>query len=178
MTAAPPEPSQCLPPVVNAGVRLLVLGSLPGVQSLASAQYYAHPRNGFWPLMQGVIGARLVDVPYAERLDVLLAHGVGLWDVVAEARRSGSLDAAMRDVAANPLSELVAGLPQLQAIGFNGATAAKIGRLTLGPTSLTLIDLPSSSPAFTLPLAQKAERWAALTQYVDSHAPNRPASPA
>ena len=173
-----PELSQGVPPVVNAGVRLLVLGSLPGVQSLRAEQYYAHPRNGFWPLMEGVIGAPLVSLPYADRLATLLEHGVGLWDVVAEARRTGSLDAAMRDIVANPLEELIGRLPRLQAIGFNGATAAKIGRRTLGPIRLTLVDLPSSSPAFTLSLAQKAERWSALTHFVDRPPRQRPPFPA
>jgi hypoxanthine-DNA glycosylase len=178
MMKALPEPSQGVPPIVDAGVRLLVLGSLPGIQSLRAAQYYAHPRNGFWPLMAGVIGAPLVSLPYADRLAALLEHGVGLWDVVAEARRTGSLDAAMRDIVANPLEELIRRLPRLQAIGFNGATAARIGRRTLGPTGLTLIDLPSSSAAFTLSLAQKAERWSALTHFVDSPPPQRPPFPA
>ena len=178
MCAMVPEPSQCLPPVVNAGVRLLVLGSLPGMQSLLAAQYYAHPRNGFWLLMEGVIGAPLVGLPYATRLEALLASGVGLWDVVAEAQRSGSLDAAMRDVSANPLDKLIAGLPQLDAIAFNGATAARIGRRTLGSTSIGLLDLPSSSPALTMPLLRKAERWAVMTQFVDIRPSHRPAVPA
>lgn len=87
---------------------------------------------------------------------------VGLWDVVASARREGSLDQALRHVAATPLVELAAGLTELRGIGFNGATAAKIGRRMLQSTDLTLIDLPSSSPAYTLAFAAKAARWAEL----------------
>ena len=90
------------PPVVDAGTRLLILGSLPGDASLKAAQYYAHPRNGFWPLIGGVVGEDLVALPYDQRLTRLLAHGVGLWDVIASAERAGSLDAAIRSPEPSP----------------------------------------------------------------------------
>jgi double-stranded uracil-DNA glycosylase len=167
MASIDPEPSQCLPPVVDPNVRVLILGSLPGRRSLAQAQYYAHPQNAFWRLLEGVLGEPLVPLAYPRRLERLLARRVGLWDVVAEARRPGSLDSAMRAVAANPLPEMVARLPRLEVIAFNGATAARIGRRALGEAGLTLIDLPSSSPAFTMPIERKAERWAELVGHVD-----------
>ncbi len=92
-------------PVVDAETRLLILGSLPGDASLKAAQYYAHPRNGFWPLIGGVLGEGLAALPYDERLQRLKARGVGLWDVIASAERSGSLDAAIRSPeAADPRS--------------------------------------------------------------------------
>jgi double-stranded uracil-DNA glycosylase len=151
------------PPVVDAETRLLILGSLPGDASLKAAQYYAHPRNGFWPLISGVLEEDVVALPYAQRLGRLLARGVGLWDVVASAERSGSLDAAIRAPEAADLRALIRGLPALRTIGFNGGAAATLGRRILGqPTDIILIDLPSSSPAFTRPLAWKADRWAAL----------------
>jgi TDG/mug DNA glycosylase family protein len=114
-----------------------------------------------------VIAKDLVDLDYDARLAALRKAGVGLWDTVASALRKGSLDAAMREVEDNALGELVATLPALRAIGFNGATAAKIGRRALGDTPLTLIDLPSSSPAHaSLNFAQKAERWKSLRQFL------------
>lgn len=151
-------------PVVDARTRLLILGSLPGDASLKAGQYYGHPQNGFWRLMSGVIATDLVALPYAERLEALRAAGVGLWDVIATAERRGSLDGAIRKAEAADLNRLIAGLPVLRAIAFNGATAARIGRrsLTLA-TGPDLIDLPSSSPAFTRPLAEKARAWAALS---------------
>ncbi|CAA9512008.1 MAG: G:T/U mismatch-specific uracil/thymine DNA-glycosylase [uncultured Sphingomonas sp.] len=156
----------CLPPVVDAGVRVLVLGSLPGEASLAAERYYAHPRNQFWRLLETVLEEPLEALPYPVRLDRLLSRGVGLWDTVASAERKGSLDGAMRAIAANPLPTLVETLPELRAVAFNGGTAARLGRRELGITSLTLVDLPSSSPALTLPFAAKAERWAALKPLV------------
>ena len=84
-------------PVVDANTRLLILGSLPGDASLKAGQYYGHPRNAFWPLVGEVIGhPDLKAQPYEARLDLLRAHGIGLWDVIAQATRVGSLDTAIR----------------------------------------------------------------------------------
>ena len=128
--------------------------------SLKASQYYAHPQNQFWRLIGGVVGQDLASLDYDSRLKALLSALVGLWDTVASARRKGSLDGALREVQHANLPELIATLPALRAIGFNGATAAKIGRKALGDTLLTLIDMPSSSPAHArLSLAGKAERW-------------------
>jgi hypoxanthine-DNA glycosylase len=150
-------------PVVDAHTRLLILGSLPGDASLKAGQYYGHPQNGFWRLVGGVTGLDLVALPYAARLEALKAAGVGLWDVIASARRPGSLDTAIRDVEAADLNRLVASLPALRAVAFNGGTAARLGRRTLSlAAGIDLIDLPSSSPAHTRPLSEKAEAWSVL----------------
>ncbi len=150
-------------PVVDARTRLLILGSLPGDASLKAGQYYGHPRNSFWRLISPVIGLDLVALPYAERLAALKTAGVGLWDVIASAERPGSLDAAIRNAEAADLNRLIDGLPTLRVIAFNGGTAARLGRRNLLPrASLDLIDLPSSSPANTRPLAEKAAAWATL----------------
>ena len=154
-------------PVVDADTRLLILGSLPGDASLKAQQYYGHPRNGFWRLLSPVVRRDLAALSYPERLGVLQAAGVGLWDVIASARRPGSLDAAIREAEAADLRRLIAQLPALRAVAFNGGTAARIGRRLLGdPVMPVLIDLPSSSPAYTLPFAAKAERWTALGSWL------------
>ena len=150
-------------PLVDERTRVLVLGSLPGEASLKAARYYAHPQNGFWRLISVAIGRDLHAMTYPDRVEALMTAGVGLWDVIASAERTGSLDAAIRSPQAADLRGLIAGLPNLKAVAFNGATAAKGGRKILaGVEELTLIDLPSSSPAYTRPLAEKAERWAIL----------------
>ena len=155
------------PPVVDAHTRLLVLGSLPGEVSLARAQYYAHPRNQFWRLAGGAIGSDLVLLGYAERLEALLAAGVGLWDVIGSARRRGSLDSAIRDPVANPLADLVQSLPNLRAVAFNGGKSARLGRPLLAAfPRLACIALPSSSPAFTASLEDKARSWKGLGAYL------------
>lgn len=143
-----------------------MLGSLPGEASLAAGRYYAHPRNAFWRLMGEVIGEDLAVLDYEDRLTTLLRHRVGLWDVVGEATRPGSLDTAIRDVVHNDLAALVATLPDLRAVAFNGGKAAKDGgRLLAGLEGrLALIPLPSSSPALTTAFAAKATAWRALRQ--------------
>jgi len=154
-------------PVVDAKTRLLILGSLPGDASLKAAQYYAHPRNGFWPLIGGVLGEGLTALPYEARLRRLLARGVGLWDVIASAERSGSLDAAIRSPEAADLRGLVADLPALRAVAFNGGLSARLGRRILsGVAAVELIDLPSSSPAHARSLSEKAKSWAILERFI------------
>jgi hypoxanthine-DNA glycosylase len=158
----------CFPPVIREDTRLLVLGSLPGRASLAAGQYYAHPRNLFWRLIGAAIGRELEPLGYEMRLAALLDARVGLWDAVASAERPGSLDANIRLHAASDLKALVASLPRLRAVAFNGATAARIGRKELDETgNLTLIELPSSSPAYaSLPYRKKLAAWAALSAFL------------
>ncbi len=159
-------------PIVDADTRLLILGSLPGDASLQAAQYYAHPRNGFWPLIGGVMDEPLATLPYPDRLDRLKARGVGLWDVIASAQRSGSLDAAIRSPEAADLRGLIESLPQLRAVAFNGGLAGKLGRRILADLDgVTLIDLPSSSPAHAISLSAKAASWAILGDFL----PDKPA---
>jgi len=111
--------------------------------------------------------ADLPGLPYENRLAALLSAGVGLWDTIASAHRKGSLDAAIREPEAAPLHELVASIPCLRAVGFNGAKSATIGRKVLANSGLVLIDLPSSSPAnAALPLAAKQARWLELAGFL------------
>ena len=163
----PAKHKHSFPPIVDDRTRLLVLGSLPGETSLAEARYYAHPRNHFWRLIGEVAGLDLVGMTYEGRLRALRAAGIGLWDVVGSALRAGSLDAAIRDHRANDLVKLAESLPRLRAIGFNGAKAASIGaKLLAGRIDLSLVALPSSSPAFTLPYAAKRDAWVKLSRYL------------
>lgn len=163
-----PVRSECFPPVVAPGTRLLILGSLPGAASLAAGRYYANPRNRFWHLVGDVIGLRVETLSYEDRLMALADAGIGLWDSIGSAERQGSLDAAIRRAEANPLAALAASLPMLEAIAFNGAKSAAVGRRALGATGLALYDLPSSSPASTLPYATKLAAWVRLRPHVAS----------
>lgn len=158
---------RCFDPVVDAHTRVLILGSLPGEASLAQQQYYAHKQNKFWHLVGEVIERDLVDMDYAARLDTLLENRFGLWDVVAQARRVGSLDSRIRDHASNDLIALVNTLPNLATIAFNGGTAARIGMKALGERGdqFRLLCLPSSSPAYaSVPYAGKLAVWRLLQQ--------------
>jgi hypoxanthine-DNA glycosylase len=153
--------------VIDSATRVLVLGSLPGAASLAAAQYYAHPRNKFWLLMSEVTGVDLAPLAYTARLQALLEQHVGLWDVVAEANRQGSLDSRIRDRRDNDLLALIATLPALTTIAFNGGTASRLGLKVLGQNAARyrIVQLPSSSPAYTLSYAEKSRLWQALRGY-------------
>lgn len=155
-----------LAPVARQNARLFVLGSLPGDASLAAQRYYAHPRNAFWKLMGFITGEPLESLDYESRLERLMAHRIGLWDVVAHAERRGSLDQAIRSAGHNPLADYFRRFPDLEAVAFNGVKAAATGRPLLGGLArLALIDLPSSSPANTRPFEQKARAWAELRRF-------------
>lgn len=166
------ETKSSFPAVADTRTRLLILGSLPGEISLAHAQYYAHPRNQFWRLMETVIEQPLAEVAYAERLAILLAAGVGVWDVIASAERLGSLDTNIRNHQSNALADLAATLPELRAIAFNGGKASSLGRKQLGPEpGYALITLPSSSPAHAaLSFERKRAEWKALANFVRTQA--------
>jgi hypoxanthine-DNA glycosylase len=161
---------------------VLILGSLPGEASLAARQYYAHPQNRFWHLIGGVTGIDLVALDYDARLAAVQAAGIALWDTVASARRSGSLDSAIRHAEHAPLADLVARLPHLRAVAFNGRKASTIGRAQLARPDteppLALIDLPSSSPAYAaMPPAEKERLWGQLGEFLTDPLASAPRAP-
>ena len=144
-------------PVIGKDTKVLILGSLPGVASLRLRQYYGHPRNRFWELLGGALGEDLRSLGYAERIGRLKARGVALWDVVAEARRRGSLDSGIRDESHNPVAALIARL-RPRAVFLNGLKAASAFRRCAPGVRATV--LPSSSPAnASVPWARKARAW-------------------
>ena len=137
---------QGLVPIADARCRLLVLGSFPSVASLAAGQYYAHPRNLFWPIVGDLLGLDLVGMPYAERVERVRERGLGIWDVYSHCRREGSLDSAIADAVPNDLAGLCSGLPALRLIAHNGGESARAMRLTRG-LAREAVRLPSTSPA-------------------------------
>lgn len=164
----PARRKAAFPPSVDERTRLLILGSLPGDASIRQGEYYAHRGNGFWALLGDVLGEDLRGQPYAMRLKRLKARGVGLWDVIESADREGSLDSAIRGAELRNLSTFITRLPALEAVAFNGKTAALHGRRQIGAREgLVLIDLPSSSGAFaSMSREAKREAWMALAAHV------------
>lgn len=163
------ERKRCFDPVVDERTRLLVLGSLPGEQSLVLQQYYGNRQNKFWELVGQVINVDLRAMAYQARLASLREHGIGLWDVVAEAHRKGSLDSSIRERNDNDLLGLLARYPNIKVIAFNGGTAGRLGRRVLGQHAVRyrIVELPSSSPAHTLAYTEKASRWLVLQAALD-----------
>lgn len=154
-----------LPPVLAADARVLILGSFPGEASLAAQAYYAHPRNHFWPLLAEIIGEPLAAMPYAQRLDRLRAHRIGLWDTIVACTRAGSLDTAIRAATRAETSRVRAAAPLVALVCFNGKTAARAAPAWRDAGYATLA-LPSTSPAYTRPFAEKLAAWRAIADHL------------
>lgn len=158
----------CLEPVYAADARVLVLGSMPGRVSLKRAQYYAHARNAFWPIIYGYFGAR-PDVEYEKRLAFAIAHGIALWDSAAACRREGSLDARMREIEINDFTRLFRECPCLKAVACNGQSAYRLFMKSPWSSYLPVFPLPSTSPAYAaIGFKEKAERWAKALAWAQS----------
>ncbi|MDX5407069.1 MAG: DNA-deoxyinosine glycosylase [Chromatiaceae bacterium] len=162
-----------LAPVAGPGARVLILGSMPGTASLAQQQYYAHPRNAFWPLMAQLLGFS-ASLPYEERISALQTGGVALWDVIASCQRSGSLDSAIQHEQLNNFSDFFASQPDLRLIAFNGAKAwhsfkRHILPLNILPAGVALLSMPSTSPAHaSLTFQQKLFEWQKLSAFLSN----------
>lgn len=151
-------------PIEHPSARALILGSMPGVASLAAGQYYAHPRNAFWPIMAGLCGFD-AELPYARRVAALKAAGIALWDVLQSCHRPGSLDAAIASESRvpNDFRAFFAAHPGIRLVAFNGAAAEKNFNALVLPhlaiDGIRLVRLPSTSPAHAVALEMKLSVW-------------------
>jgi len=169
MPAVPAARLYSFPPVVRADARVLILGSMPGGASLAAGEYYAHPQNQFWPIMERLCGVRR-SLAYPARLRGLQQQRVALWDVLQSCVRCGSLDAAIDHASAlpNDLPQLLRGLPGIERLCCNGSTAYRAlqrffgERLRRDFPHLHCLRLPSTSPAHaSMRVADKILAWEA-----------------
>jgi hypoxanthine-DNA glycosylase len=117
-----------LPPLVSRQTRVLILGSFPGLASLAAQQYYGHPQNQFWKILQAIWPSSPLPTgvnSYQNRSDWLLDKQLGVWDVYAACERDGSLDSDIRRPVLNHFAALQQLCPQLEAIAHNGSESFK-----------------------------------------------------
>lgn len=171
--ANPRTPLKGLPPLAGDRARVLVLGSMPGAESLRRREYYGHPRNHFWRIMQDLY---LIprDLPYGVRVEALRGAGVAVWDVLACCHRAGSLDAAIdrASMRVNAIDGLVRSQPMLRRIVFNGAFAEQVYRTHMkaqveAVRPVTTVRLPSTSPAnASFSYERKLEAWRAALQHL------------
>lgn len=148
-------------PVWRADARLLILGSMPSVESLSQSFYYAHPRNAFWPMMAEILGEPRPETA-EEKGRMLTRHRIALWDTVRSCERSGSLDSAIRSAEANDFEDLYRNCPQLRHVFFNGAAAQQLYERLVARADARFCfrRLPSTSPAYTLKYEAKRAAWA------------------
>ena len=153
-----------LPPVLAPDARVLILGSFPSEASLAVRQYYAHPRNHFWPILGAVLDEPLAALPYADRLARVRRHHVAIWDTIVACERAGSLDSAIRNAERGEIARVRRVARGLIAVCFNGHTAARAQPAWAAAGYATLV-LPSTSPAYTRPIAEKLAAWRELRRF-------------
>jgi TDG/mug DNA glycosylase family protein len=164
---------QGFPPISQPDARVLILGSMPSRESLARREYYAHPRNSFWPILTGLLG--IESSSYAERVDQVMRKGVAIWDVLQACIRPGSLDSAIddRSIVANDFTAFFDSHLHIRAVFFNGAKAESVYRKHVLPVlpgraaALPLHRLPSTSPAHAgMSVDQKTSAWRAVLEAV------------
>jgi hypoxanthine-DNA glycosylase len=155
-----------LPPAIARDTRVLILGSFPGEASLAARQYYAHPRNHFWPILATLLGEPLSELAYRARIARLAAHRVGLWDTIVACERRGSLDGAIRDAERGEVARVRRVARSLALVCFNGQTAGRAEPVWRAAGYATRV-LPSTSPAYTRPLAEKLAAWRIIEDFVE-----------
>ena len=141
--------------------QILIVGSMPGIASLQQQQYYAHPRNAFWPVMQQIFN--WPDLDYEQRCKALLSEKIAVWDVLRSCRRRGSLDGNIEtgSLLINDFSAFFHRHPGIKAVLFNGGKAAQLFKRHVSvPTGIKLTPLPSTSPAYAaMSFEVKLEKW-------------------
>ena len=154
------ERIECFEPVAQPDARLLILGTMPSVESLRQSFYYSHPRNAFWGVMAQVLNEPLPE-NIEEKKSMLTRHRIALWDVVHSCVRPGSLDSDIRDVEPNDFGMLFARCSGIEKILFNGATAQQLYEKKVGtmPPGCIGQRMPSTSPAYTLSFEHKLATW-------------------
>lgn len=145
-------------PICAPGARVMVLGTMPSIRSLSETQYYAHPRNAFWPILFDTFGERR-STDYEVKKALIRDHDIALWDVAAACERSGSLDSAIRGVALNDFDALYRVCPGIQTVLCNGGTAYRLFLKSGAAGRRRVVRLPGTSPAYTLPYEKKLAAW-------------------
>ena len=162
-------------PLARADAHVLILGTLPGAESLRQGRYYAKPQNSFWRIMGALTGAS-PDLAYEERLEWLIDHRIALWDVCEAAERLGSLDSAIKSPKPNDFAPFFAAHKAIELICFNGQPAGKLFERLVRPVmpdrvaQLPRAILPSTSPAHAgMKFEEKLARWrAALSGIIET----------
>ncbi|MGR9014375.1 MAG: DNA-deoxyinosine glycosylase [Gammaproteobacteria bacterium] len=157
----------CFEPIEDLNAEILILGSMPGQESLTASQYYANRRNAFWKIMAELLGFDF-DCSYETRLQALKTARIALWDVLQSCTRTGSLDAKIDtgSITANDFKSFFQTHKHIRAVFFNGAKAESAYRQHVLPTVSTVnvsyMRLPSTSPAHaSLSYQQKLQTWQA-----------------
>jgi hypoxanthine-DNA glycosylase len=150
------------PYLANSESNQIILGSMPGIESIRLQQYYAHPRNQFWPIIYALHDS-VPSMDYEERTAFILSKQIALWDVVSHCERIGSLDTDIKNPIMNDFIHLFSEFPNIRTLYFNGGKAYDLFLRFAAPNLLlkgySYHKLPSSSPAYTLSFENKLNKW-------------------
>lgn len=153
----------CFAPIVNSETKILILGTIPGVASLAKQEYYGHPRNYFWPILFQLLNTTPVPDVFEEKVKTLQNHKIGLWDVLKNCQRQGSLDIHIKKPLENDFEGLLKQFPNINKIVFNGKESHKYFFKKFGQIQgITYYVMPSTSPANTMSFEKKLGIWTCL----------------
>lgn len=148
------------PPFVNDETEILILGTMPGIKSLEKQEYYAHPQNQFWRIIYTLFAELPVSQDFSEKIKVLQQNKIGLWDVLANCERKGSLDIHIKNHIENDIESLLKKHPKIKTILFNGKESYKyFDRKFNHLKGTTYHVMPSTSPANTIGFEKKLEAW-------------------
>lgn len=156
-------------PIIDAGTKVLIVGTIPGAESLRQQQYYANKHNHFWRVMASVLGLD-PGASYDERVRALLQKRVGVWDIFQSCYREGSLDTNIKEGLINDFIGLFKQYPDIRYVVFNGGKAHDTFKSKVGFKhfpGVTFVRMPSTSPAHTIPFTRKLEKWADLHSFLD-----------
>jgi hypoxanthine-DNA glycosylase len=155
----------CFAPIINRSSKVLILGSMPSVRSLKLQQYYGHPQNQFWKII-----AALFDVAewkdYGHKKRVILGHKIALWDVIDSCERAGSADANIKEARVSDLHGLLKKYPNIQVVFCDSGTAFKLLMRYCPDLPRPVFQLPSPSPAYTIPYQTKLKQWKAVLKWL------------
>ncbi|ABR47502.1 conserved hypothetical protein [Alkaliphilus metalliredigens QYMF] len=153
-------------PIIDANSHILILGSIPSVQSLQEGKYYGNPRNQFWKIIYEVLGQPFQE-DYGKKVQFIKEHGIAIWDVIESCHREGSLDSNIKEERPNDFNTFLKSYPRIKYVLFNGTKAHDTFRRKVGFSFEDKIfhKLPSSSPAHTMKIGNKIEEWKVLLKY-------------
>jgi hypoxanthine-DNA glycosylase len=147
------------PPIINTNSKILILGSLPSVESLCKQQYYANPRNAFWHILYALFECEYEE-DYSNRCTFALTHNLAIWDVCHSAEREGSADSKIKAIQPNDIAELLNDYPNIELILLNGKKAESEYLRHFKNLKIPASYVPSTSPALAaMNFAEKLESW-------------------
>jgi hypoxanthine-DNA glycosylase len=153
------------PPISNAQSKILILGTMPGKDSLKYNQYYAHSRNAFWKIMFALFNTPFSN-DYEVKKSLLLNNNIALWDVLKACKRESSLDSDILEEEPNDLKLFLKNHPQINHLFFNGQSSMNYFKHYVKEISLPHTLLPSTSPAYTISLEKKLNQWSVITELI------------